>query len=441
MLTEIKINELYPHPQNPRKDIGDISELAESIKSQGIFQNLTVIKGGAGVPEGEDGYTVIIGHRRLAASKLAGLETLPCSVAEMDEKEQIATMLLENMQRSDLTYYEQAQGFQMMLDLGETQTSIAEKTGFSPATVSRRLRLTKLDQDKLREVSTGRQISLNDLEMLNKIESLDKRNELLDIIGTSQFDWNVKQAIEREKTKKQENTWRETLIAAGVVEIENRWDSKYVTCDRSWLSVTDNPKEYVRAADEQYFEIAYGSVYFRKDRSDVIADHAADKARKKQELINQKREELKAASKRACEMRRKFAEGISNAVAKKHFVDIVTFAFYAGAMWGTAYVEDDEVLKLLDLEWQFDEDENSYIEITNVKEVVEKQPERMFWLMVYENTGDSENQTYYDYLELKHKENAELNALYDFLIKLGYEMSDEEKQLRDGTHSLFVKDE
>ena len=76
MLTEIKIEKLYPHPQNPRKDIGDISELAESIKNQGIFQNLTVIKGGAGVPEGEDGYTVIIGHRRLAASKLAGLETL-----------------------------------------------------------------------------------------------------------------------------------------------------------------------------------------------------------------------------------------------------------------------------------------------------------------------------------------------------------------------------
>lgn len=143
MLTEIKINELYPHPDNPRKDIGDVSELAESIKNQGIFQNLTVIKGGAGVPKGKEGYTVIIGHRRLAASKLAGLETLPCSVAQMDEREQIATMLLENMQRSDLTYYEQAQGFQMMLDLGETQTTIAEKTGFSPATVSRRLQLTK----------------------------------------------------------------------------------------------------------------------------------------------------------------------------------------------------------------------------------------------------------------------------------------------------------
>lgn len=441
MLTEIKIEKLYPHPQNPRKDIGDISELAESIKNQGVFQNLTVIKGGAGVPEGEDGYTVIIGHRRLAASKLAGLEVLPCSVADMDEKEQIATMLLENMQRSDLTYYEQAQGFQMMLDLGETQTSIAEKTGFSPATVSRRLQLTKLDQDKLREVSTGRQISLNDLESLNKIESLDKRNELLDKIGTSNFEWSVKQAIETEKTKKKENAWREVLVAAGVIEIKDRWDSKYTTCDRSWVSVSKEPEEYVKADDEQYFEIAYGSIYFRKDKPTVKEDaSAADESRKQQEIANQKFEELKAASKRAYELRREFAESITNAIAKKHFADIVTYAFYSGAMWGTAWVEDDDVLKLLNLEWRFDEDENSFVNYTDVEEVIKKEPERMLWLMIYESTGDSERWTYHQCWNTKHNPNEELSALYDILIKLGYEMSDEEKQLRDGTHHFFVKE-
>ncbi len=130
MLTNIKIKELYAHPQNPRKNIGDVTELAESLKNQGIFQNLTVVKGGPGVPEGQNGYTVIIGHRRMAAAKLAGLEELPCLIAQMDEKQQVAPLLLENMQRSDLSIYEQAQGIQMMFDLGETQHSIAEKTGF-----------------------------------------------------------------------------------------------------------------------------------------------------------------------------------------------------------------------------------------------------------------------------------------------------------------------
>jgi ParB family chromosome partitioning protein len=121
----IAVEKLLPHKDNPRKDLGDLAELSASIKENGIFQNLTV------VPAEEGMYTVIIGHRRLAAAKKAGLTEVPCIIAEMDYKKQIGTMLLENMQRSDLTALEQAQGFQMMLDLGETQAAIAMQTGFS----------------------------------------------------------------------------------------------------------------------------------------------------------------------------------------------------------------------------------------------------------------------------------------------------------------------
>ena len=77
-LEYIDINLIHPHPDNPREDVGDVSELAESIKHSGIMQNLTVVP-----YEGE--YRVIIGHRRLAASKLAGLTELPCVVVEMSE--------------------------------------------------------------------------------------------------------------------------------------------------------------------------------------------------------------------------------------------------------------------------------------------------------------------------------------------------------------------
>ena len=143
--SELPIELLKPHPKNPRKDVGDVTELAESIKANGIFQPLTVLSGDC-----IDGYTVVIGHRRLAAAKLAGLKKVPCNVAEMTEQEQISTMLLENMQRNDLTVYEQAQGFQMMLDLGETEQSIAEKTGFSKKTVKHRLKLLELDPEQIR---------------------------------------------------------------------------------------------------------------------------------------------------------------------------------------------------------------------------------------------------------------------------------------------------
>ena len=134
----IGIEHIHPHPENPRKDLGDLTELVESVKKLGVMQNLTVIP-----QEGSPGeYTALIGHRRHAAAKLAGIAELPCIIKEgMSKKEQVSIMLEENMQRNDLTFYEQAQGFQMMLDLGETEESIAEKTGFSKTTIRRRLNI------------------------------------------------------------------------------------------------------------------------------------------------------------------------------------------------------------------------------------------------------------------------------------------------------------
>ena len=76
----IKVERLLPHPQNPRKDLGDLTELANSIRENGIMQNLTV------VPKGHGYHTIIIGHRRHAAAKLAGLKEVPCVVANLDEK-------------------------------------------------------------------------------------------------------------------------------------------------------------------------------------------------------------------------------------------------------------------------------------------------------------------------------------------------------------------
>ena len=86
MIQDIAIEQLDIHPQNVRKVYTDIDELAESI-------NLTVVPN----PDKKDHYLVVIGNRRLTAARKAGLKTMPCSVVEMTEKEQISTMLLENM--------------------------------------------------------------------------------------------------------------------------------------------------------------------------------------------------------------------------------------------------------------------------------------------------------------------------------------------------------
>ena len=170
-IVNIPVKLLHHHHANPRgQNYGDLSELTASIKANGILQNLTVVPfwfdtTGVGCDDPKQqadmGYLVVIGNRRLEAAKAAGLETLPCIIARMSKSEQVQTMLLENMQREDLTVIEQAFGFQMMLDFGDSVADIAEKTGFSQSTVRRRVKLMELDHDKLKKFE-GAQFSLED---------------------------------------------------------------------------------------------------------------------------------------------------------------------------------------------------------------------------------------------------------------------------------------
>ena len=208
----IPVSKLWRHPDNPRKDLGDVTELAESIKVNGVLQNLTVVPLIGEITKKWDGesYRVIIGHRRLAAAKLAGLEELPCVVVEMSEREQLSTMLTENMQRSDLTVYEQAQGFQMMLDMGDTVEDIAEKSGFSATTVRRRVKLLELDKDKFKK-SEERGVSLFEYMELDKLKSPERKNEMLDYIGTENFKYKLKQAINDEAAEARKALWVEQL--------------------------------------------------------------------------------------------------------------------------------------------------------------------------------------------------------------------------------------
>lgn len=111
-ITNINAKLIHQHPDNPRKDLGDLTELSESIKKKGIMQNLTVIPGywDENRAHHDEGYTLIIGHRRFAAGKMAGVTMYPCRIVEdMSYKDQVGTMLEENMQRIDLTPLEQAE--------------------------------------------------------------------------------------------------------------------------------------------------------------------------------------------------------------------------------------------------------------------------------------------------------------------------------------------
>ena len=136
---QMPVHQLVHHPDNPRKEFGDLSELTESIRKKGIMQNLTIIpvecrelpvEQQPNINEinmnGE--FLVLIGNRRMEAAKQAGVEKLPCRIVTgLSKKDQIAVMLEENMQRNDLSISEQANSFQLMLNLGDTVDGIQEK--------------------------------------------------------------------------------------------------------------------------------------------------------------------------------------------------------------------------------------------------------------------------------------------------------------------------
>lgn len=205
-ITMIAAEALHPHPQNPRKDLGDLQELSDSIRENGILQNLTVVP-----HEDKAGqYTVIIGHRRLAAAQLAGLTSLPCIITQMSQADQVKTMLMENMQRTDLTPLEQADGFQLMLDLGVPLQEISDDSGFSTSTIRRRLKLRELDRQILEErILSG--ATLMDLAELEQLDDPKVRDKVLATVGTNNFQYELQRALSAQKARNNKPIWIEAV--------------------------------------------------------------------------------------------------------------------------------------------------------------------------------------------------------------------------------------
>jgi ParB family chromosome partitioning protein len=440
---------LHPHPDNPRKDVGDVTELAESIKANGIMQNLTVVPnmviGEVSHETYQRGYRVVIGHRRLAAAKQAGLEEVPCVVREMTLQEQIKTMLMENMQRSDLTVYEQAQGFQMMLDMGETVESIAKDSGFSQATVRRRVKLLDLDAEKFRE-SEARGATLTDYMELDKIEDPELKNRVLDAIGTANFRDELRRALNEEKSKR--------FVADRVAEI-SKWATEMDAGEIPW-----NKYMFVRnysafgwkkdSVVEPPNDVDTVSYYFKRGRQDVtiykdrVEHQESDEDRRRKAHAaaeEQRKAELQEISYRHFMLRKEFV--CEFGYSKKFMPEIIRYA--ARTMIGLAesYGDDIEYERLRDM-MGCDVDDNMDGGTVRLlyTDAFDRCPEYVLLVTAYIAT-DNENERYWEtrwndgaYIA-RYEANDELDAVYDFLTTLGYEMSDEEKAMQNGTHPLL----
>ena len=239
-----------PHPDNPRKQIGDVTDLAASIKANGLLSPLSV------VPNGER-YRVIAGHRRLAACKQAGTGAVPCFVLDLDPLQQLEAMVTENCQREQLTVLEEADAIQGMLDLGATTASVAHRLGRSGDYVRDRAKAASIDNEVRASRDDFGQISIGQLVAIARYDGRpDLQKRLAQAAGTSNFDYTLSR-IERDENDRQ---WIES-VAALLVEPDSGFnlipDPEKPYSDPEWryagcmFPSTGTPEEAIEKIREQ----------------------------------------------------------------------------------------------------------------------------------------------------------------------------------------------
>jgi len=172
-IVEIPLSEIRPNPYQPRKSFNQeaLDELATSIKNYGVFQPVIVKRS-------IKGYDLVAGERRLRASKLAGLETIPAIVKEFSDDEMREIALLENLQRENLTAIELAWAYKGIIDsLHIRQEDLAAKLGKSRSHVTNTLGLLNLPND-VQNMVLDNKISMGHARVLSKLEDNSKIEEM-----------------------------------------------------------------------------------------------------------------------------------------------------------------------------------------------------------------------------------------------------------------------
>lgn len=174
-IVEVKLSELMSNPYQPRKifDEEALKELSESIKNFGVFQPIIVKKS-------IRGYNIIAGERRVKASRLAGLTTIPAVIRDFSDEQMMQIALLENLQRENLSAIEEATAYRDIQNaLQLTQEDLAKKLGKSRSHITNMLGLLKLPSD-VQDMILKNEISMGHARVLSKLENVDDIKELAD---------------------------------------------------------------------------------------------------------------------------------------------------------------------------------------------------------------------------------------------------------------------
>ncbi len=194
----LPINKIEPNPEQPRTEIGDLSELSASIRQKGVLEPLLV------KPVPETGmWMIIAGERRWRAANLAGLKEVPCIELDIDERAIAEIALIENMQRKDLTLWEEADGLAALAKtFGYTHDEIAKKISKSRTSVTESMTLAGIPED-IRVKCAGAGISAKStlLEVARQFDDAAMHAFVDDIAAKNLKRDEVRRAARPEKAK------------------------------------------------------------------------------------------------------------------------------------------------------------------------------------------------------------------------------------------------
>lgn len=219
----IALDQLDPNPEQPRVEIGDLNDLTASIKEKGVLEPLLV------KPSRVTGrWMIIAGERRWRASKAAGLREVPCIEMEVDDRAVAEIALIENMQRKDLTAWEEADGLAALCErFGYTHEDVARKVGKSRSTVTEALSIASLPEvirEKCRRADIGAKSLLLQIVRQPHVEAM---HEILNDITTQGLNRDGARAARRSKQEGKKSQVGELKTAPYVYIFEPK-DREYV---------------------------------------------------------------------------------------------------------------------------------------------------------------------------------------------------------------------
>ena len=231
-LVYLPADEILPNPVQPRRgfDQEALRELADSIAEHGMLQPLTV-------RERRGRYELVAGERRLRAAKMAGLQSVPCILVDVSTEESSLLALVENLQRRDLDFIEEAEGISRLTRIfGLSREEAAKKLGKSPSAIANKLRILKLPQELLEGLRRAG-LTERHARALLRLPDRDSQMEAFDYIASRHLNVAAAESyIDRLLAEKQRSRRRATFILKDVRVFLNSLDRSLELMQRGGIA-------------------------------------------------------------------------------------------------------------------------------------------------------------------------------------------------------------